>query len=59
MLGGTAEVGRATREKSDLTALSGTSIRRTAPEKQGQRLKALLVRILEKTTREPTGELFV
>jgi hypothetical protein len=27
-----------------------------APEKQGLRLKALLVRMLEKTTREPTGE---
>lgn len=43
-------------KKTDLTALNGTSIRRTALEKQGHRLKALLVRILEKTTREPTGE---
>ena len=42
--------------RSQRMALSGMSIRQMAPEKQGQQLKALLVRMLEKTTREPTGE---
>ncbi|CCF83784.1 hypothetical protein NITHO_2710007 [Nitrolancea hollandica Lb] len=51
-----AEAGRVMESQKAPMALSGTSIRRTAIEKQGHWLEALLVRILEKTTREPTGE---
>lgn len=56
LLGGTADAGRVMEPQRALMALSGTSIRRTALEKQGHWLEALFVRILEKTTREPTGE---
>jgi hypothetical protein len=58
VLGDTADAGRVVESQKALMALSGTSIRRTALEKQGHWLEALLVRILEKTTREPTGERF-